>query len=85
MPIRDGGLGVLSPTGLCDLYYKVSRSCTDVIVKALKGLQPYAVEDHIIAVNEGQGDLRRKKGLIFDNTFNDVIGTFGLQQQRAIK
>ena len=84
LPIRDGGLGVLNPTEMCNLYYNVTRSCTDVIVLALKGLQTYIIEEHITAVNKGQADLRRRKGLIFDDAFNDVIGTFGLQQQRTI-
>ena len=78
LPVRDSGLGV----EICDLCYNVSRSCTDV---TLKGLQPYSVEDHITAVNEGQTDLRRRKELIFGDAFNYVIRTFGLQQQRAIK
>ena len=38
LPTRDGFLGVLHPTEMCNLYYNVSRSCYDVIVQALKGL-----------------------------------------------
>ena len=60
-------------------------SCNDVIVQALKGLQPYTIEDHITAVKKGQVDLKERKGLIFYDSFNDIIGTFGLQQQRVIK
>ena len=78
-------LGVLNLTEMCDLYYNVSRNFTDVIVQELKRLQPYTIEDHITAVNNGETDLRKRKGLIFDDVFNDVIETFGLQQQRAIK
>ena len=65
LPIRDGGLGVLNLTEMCDLFYNISRRCTDVIVQALKGLQLYTNEDHMTAVNKAPADLRRRKGAEF--------------------
>ena len=69
--IGDGGLGILNLTEMCDLCYNVSRSCTDVIVQSLNGLQPNTIENHITPVNKEQADLRRKRA-DFEDAVNDI-------------
>lgn len=77
LPVRHGGLGIRNPTTTADSLYSTSRSATQIISNAIKGLCVYSSADHYDQVLSTKLDYLQSQevnyGLVYDTIFEQSV------------
>ena len=84
LPIRHGGLGIRDPVDHASRAFPASRSGSEEVVSALKGLSIFSVESHLNRLNDVRSAFSQNQQSHDSEVLDDLLGLLSPGQRRAV-
>ena len=84
LPLRLGGLGICNPVSMASRLFDSSVSGTEHLVRSIVGSEIFELDSHFDCVSFNKLRYRQQLDIVFNEEFEQLLGSFDSMQQRAI-